>query len=266
MPTTRSTGEGDSSSSSHSNPSIAMKIPRFWKENPCLWFAQIEAQFELHRISNERTKYFIILADLDTEILSQVSDIVTSPPADAYNQIKQRLIEHFSVSEENRIKTLLTNLEIGDRKPSVLLREMKNLANGGVTDDFLRTMWMQRLSSQTQAILATSSGSLDNLAKMADKIGDIQVVRDVKISEVNSRTDISELKAQIESLTSTIRNMQSNRNRSRNRSRVSTANSSRNSSEEGICYYHRRFKERARKCRPPCSFVSNKSGNFQPVH
>ena len=68
-------------------------------------------------------------------------------------------------------------MEIGNKKPSVLLREMRNLANGNVTDDFLRTMWLQRLPTQTQAILATSSESLENLAKMADKIGDIQIPR-----------------------------------------------------------------------------------------
>lgn len=265
MPTTRSGGNaaaaGDSSQGAadtqNPNPTFAMKIPRFWKENPKLWFAQIEAQFELHRITNERTKYFIILADLDTEILSQVSDIVMNPPQDAYKQIKQRLIEHFSISEEHRIKTLLTNLEIGDKKPSALLREMKNLANGGVTDDFLRTMWLQRLPSQTQAILATSSEPLDNLVKMADKIGDIQVSRISNISEVYSLADVM---AQIENIKSAIRNLQ----KSRSRSRESTP--TRNTSAGGICYYHRRFKERARKCRSPCSFVSNSSENIQPGH
>ncbi|XP_065356297.1 uncharacterized protein LOC135950694 [Calliphora vicina] len=145
MPATRSTTEQSSASADVPNPaagdtptpnsSFAMKIPRFWKENPLLWFAQIEAQFALHHVTNERMKYFIILADLDAEVLSQVSDIVMNPP-NTYKQIKQRLIEHFSVSEEKRIKTLLTTVEIGDKKPSALLREMKGLANGGVTEDF----------------------------------------------------------------------------------------------------------------------------------
>ncbi|XP_037822778.1 uncharacterized protein LOC119611311 [Lucilia sericata] len=268
MPLTRSTAEQCSTSATGQNPtavdaptpnlSIAMKIPRFWKDNPVLWFAQIEAQFALHNVTNERTKYFIILADLDADVLSQVSDIVMNPPNDAYKQIKQRLIDHFSVSEENRIKTLLTNVEIGDKKPSALLREMKNLANGGVTEDFLRTMWLQRLPSQTQAILATSSETLDNLVKMADKIGDIQIPRNANVAEITSASELSEIKAQIQSINTALRNLNTSR---RSRSRGSHGSSSRNSSSGKICYYHRKFKNRARKCRPPCSFVSNQSEN-----
>lgn len=273
MPTTRSTTEQSSTSSDTQNPaagdartqnlSVVIKIPRFWKENPLLWFAQVEAQFVLHHVTNERTKYFIILADLDAEILSQVSDIVMNPPTDAYKQIKQRLIDHFSVSEEKRIQTLLTNVEIGDKKPSVLLREMRTLANGGVTEDFLRNMWLQRLPSQTQAILATSSESIDNLVKMADKIGDIQIPRNTYMSEVTHTSELSEIKAQILSINDALRELKTSR---RSRSRGSHRSSSRNSSSGKICYYHQRFKSKARKCRLPCSFVDNQSENLQPGH
>ena len=58
-------------------------------------------------------------------------------------------------------------------------------------------MWLQRLPAQTQAILATSSEPLDNLVKMADKIGDIQVPRIANISEISPVNDLSEIKAQI---------------------------------------------------------------------
>lgn len=254
---------GNARNTSTANPTIAVKVPRFWKENPSLWFAQIEAQFELHQISNERTKYFIIIADLDHEILNQVSDIVTNPPFDAYKKIKERLVEIYSITEDQRIQTLLTNMQIGDTKPSSLLRQMKSLANGGVTDDFLRNMWLQRLPPQTQAILATSSEPLESLAKMADKIGDIQAPTNSNISEVYSLKDISN---QIEVINSKIRKLQDNRDRSRNKSRgrYEESPSSRSASENGFCYYHRRFKERARKCRSPCSFVYRSSENLQP--
>ncbi|XP_046807526.1 uncharacterized protein LOC124420041 [Lucilia cuprina] len=138
---------------------VNLRIPRFWKENPAIWFAQLDAQFENHNVVNESSKYFAALP----EVLSQVTDIILQQPRDAYSKIKQRLIDHFSISEENRIKTLLKELPIGDKKPSFLLREIRNLANDGVKDEFLRTMWIQRLPTQAQAILATSSEPLDIL-------------------------------------------------------------------------------------------------------
>ncbi|GFT73623.1 hypothetical protein TNCV_3096481 [Trichonephila clavipes] len=58
--------------------------------------------------------------------LSYVSDIVLSPPnSDKYHTLSQRLITQFSDSETQKIKKLLTDLQLGDEKPSHLLRKMK---------------------------------------------------------------------------------------------------------------------------------------------
>lgn len=74
-----------------------------------------------------------------------VCDIILKRPVDVYTQLKKRLIEHFSVIGERRINQLLNRLDIGDKKSCMLLRDMRNLANDDVTDEVLRTMWIQRL-------------------------------------------------------------------------------------------------------------------------
>ncbi|XP_075163295.1 uncharacterized protein LOC142235932 [Haematobia irritans] len=249
---------GDGASAAQ-QPSHAIKIPRFWREHPLLWFAQVEAQFALYRIGDERTKYHILVAELDTELLTHVSDIVLNPPNDVYSQIKNRLIEHFSVSEENRIKRLLNNMEIGQKKPSLLLREMRSLSNGGVTEDFLRTMWMQRLPSHSQAILSTSTESLDNLAKMADKIADISTSGSVSEITQGKTFDFTSMCKQIEMLTLSVEEIQ--KRLSRNSSRGRSRSKKRDMSQHEVCYYHRRFGKHAKKCRKPCSFNLSQSEN-----
>lgn len=241
---------------------VNLRIPRFWKENPAVWFAQLEAQFENFNIVTERSKYFAVLPELDPELLTQVSDIVLERPDDAYTRIKQRLIDHFSISEEKRIKRLLNEMPIGDKKPSSLLREMRNLANGGVNDEFLRTMWLQRLSSQTQAILATSTETLDNLAAMADKIGDISSASTGNISAIQERTEIIELRQQIAALTTAIQQLQTTRNRESRSSSRKRQQRFRSSSEQ-VCYYHKKFGSNARCCRQPCSYNCTSSENSQ---
>lgn len=59
---------------------VAIKMPPFWKTDPSIWFAQVEAQFDLSGITNETTKYNHIVSAVDTDILSQVSDIIQKPP------------------------------------------------------------------------------------------------------------------------------------------------------------------------------------------
>ncbi|GFY42299.1 uncharacterized protein TNIN_214911 [Trichonephila inaurata madagascariensis] len=61
-------------------------------------------------------------------------------------------------------------MELGDRRPSDLLRQMKSLAGSSISDELIKSLWLQRLPQQTQAIFSTSKDTLNNIAEMADKI------------------------------------------------------------------------------------------------
>ncbi|XP_071043040.1 uncharacterized protein [Parasteatoda tepidariorum] len=118
--------------------------------------------------------YYSVIAALNSEVLTYVSDIVLSPPEqDKYNILKARLISEFSDSEQKRIKALLSELTLGDDKPSHLLRKMRNLAGRKLSYDFLKTLWLQRLPQSAQAIISISEGNLDKLSVMVDKILEI---------------------------------------------------------------------------------------------
>ncbi|GFV19008.1 uncharacterized protein TNCV_4758931 [Trichonephila clavipes] len=125
-------------------------------------------------ISSDDTKYSALVANLDAETLSYVSDIVLSPPnSDKYHTLSQRLITQFSDSETQKIKKLLTDLQLGDEKPSHLLRKMKELSNGQLQDDFLQSLWLQRMPPHIQTVLSASSQPLDKLAIIADKVSEV---------------------------------------------------------------------------------------------
>ncbi|GFX84327.1 uncharacterized protein TNCV_4134381 [Trichonephila clavipes] len=120
------------------------------------------------------TKYSALVANLDAETLSYVSDIVLSPPnSDKYHTLSQRLITQFSDSETQKIKKLLTDLQLGDEKPSHLLRKMKELSNGQLQDDFLQSLWLQRMPPHIQTVLSASSEPLDKHAIIADKVSEV---------------------------------------------------------------------------------------------
>ncbi|KAK4874635.1 hypothetical protein RN001_013995 [Aquatica leii] len=56
-----------------------------------------------------------------------------------------RFIAEFEESEGQKVNKLLTELELDDKNPSQLLREMRSLAGTQVNDDFLRTIFILRL-------------------------------------------------------------------------------------------------------------------------
>ncbi|GFW98536.1 uncharacterized protein TNCV_2769671 [Trichonephila clavipes] len=90
---------------------IALRLPLFWKSNVRLWIAQCDQALTFSGISSDDSKYSALVANLDAETLSYVSDIVLSPPnSNKYHIFSQRLIAQFSDSETQNIKKLLTAL------------------------------------------------------------------------------------------------------------------------------------------------------------
>ncbi|GFQ90223.1 uncharacterized protein TNCT_36671 [Trichonephila clavata] len=169
---------------------IVVKLPPIWTNNIKLWFVQAESNFALSAITNDQTKYNNIIAAIDPETLSSVSDILFKPPVtNKYNELKERLIAEFSDSANKQIRKLLSELQLGDDKPSHLLRKMRVLASGAsLNDDFLKTLWLQRLPSEMQSILSVSSETLENLAKLADKIAEVRTDPFLNVSVMDKST------------------------------------------------------------------------------
>ncbi|GFW76109.1 uncharacterized protein TNCV_2057561 [Trichonephila clavipes] len=135
---------------------------------------QAECKRQTAHLVDDDTKYSALVANLDAETLSYVSDIVLSlPNSDKYHTLSQRLITQFTDSETQKIKKLLTDLQLGDEKPSHLLRKMKELSNGQLQDDFLQSLWIQRMPPHIQTVLSASSEPLDKLAIIADKVSEV---------------------------------------------------------------------------------------------
>ncbi|GFS89437.1 integrase catalytic domain-containing protein [Nephila pilipes] len=150
---------------------VAVKPPIFWRNKPKLWFLQLEAQFANSGISQDATKYNIVVASLDENVLDFVVDILSNPPENGkYNTLKKALLNRLTDTEESSLKKLLTDLELGDKRASDLLRQMKSLAGNSISDEIIKSLWLQRLPQQTQAILSISNDTLDKIAEMADKI------------------------------------------------------------------------------------------------
>lgn len=249
---------------------IQLKVPPFWKKNPQLWFHQLEAQFTTSNITTELTKFNHIIGVIESDILEHVSDIVLTPPAaDPYKTLKERLIKQFAATDSQKIKTLLEELTLGDSKPSDLLRKMRELAGNKVQDEFLRTLWLQRLPTTIHTVLATNAEELDQLAVLADAMFEVTQASSSSIREVNSTSNYSmddllnvvyKLEGKIESLSKDFRASKKS-TRQKTRSRSSTPARASSVSRIKLCFYHKRFGKKARRCKKPCGWVNSKSGN-----
>lgn len=246
---------------------VAVKPPPFWKSDPALWFLQLDAQFKLGNISADETQFYAAISALDSEVLQSVRDIVLNPPAERkYDALRGKLIAVYAESETVRLNRLLQHLSLGDLRPSQLLAQMKDLSAGNFKDNVLQSLWLSRLPTSTQAILAASSEPLSKLAEMADKIHELALPQVHQVQAPAQPSGLEALQLQIEALTRKIEALSAEQQRCRSSSRgrggSRQRSKSRNRFEDppaGVCFYHHNFKNRARKCKQPCNF--NSSGN-----
>lgn len=234
---------------------VALKPPPFWKGDPSIWFAQIEAQFSLSGITNETTKYYHVISAIDTEILTQVADIIQKPLQEGrYGLLKARLIDLYTDSNEKKLRKLLSEIELGDKKPSTLLNEMQRLGGTSLSAELLKSLWLQHLPVTTQSCLAVANGSIEELAKLADKVSEIGQSRMVATVTNDTTTEllktlikeVSELKLERQSRSESRHSRSNSRSRSRSKFRPWEQ------AKEGMCFYHTNFKHKAKKCVEPC--------------
>lgn len=265
---------------------ISLKLSPFWTSCPRAWFVQTETQFNLRNILQDRTKFDHVVTALSQDVIMSVLDVIENPPAtNMYKHLKDKLIERHTLTEERRLEALLSNTEMGDRKPSEFYRFMETMA--GPSDkfnrDLLLKLWQRRLPTNINiALMSTGKTDTSEILTIADKIWDaafsinsISAVNTVVAAPSHSvqpqpSTSTAAVQMQTEAITSlvsalnemTVRlsNLERNvnaihreprgrfENRSRSRSRFRNQSGSRN------CWYHRKFADNAIKCVPPCDF------------
>lgn len=232
----------------------------------------------MHRITSDKSRYNAVVAAIESTVLHQVSDLVLNPPAtDRYASLKARLLDVFAETEQRRLNKLLGEFEFGDQKPSFILREMRNLAGTSINGEILKTLWLQRLPTNIQAILSVSSEDLDHLVIMADQI--FETTSGTEMHKVSVRSNDTLFKSQISELTRQISELRSafsdrgnsnnayrhspNQSRSRSRSKTPNRYHKRESSTNSKLYWnHHKWGNQAKSCTGPCDFNSKPhSGN-----
>ena len=133
---------------------VSLKLTTFWTAQPRTWFMQAEAQFNLRRITVDDTMYYHVLAVLDQDIASRLLDLISNPPAEnKYVALKQRLLETFDLTEQERAASLLHIRTLGDSKHSALMDQMLGLMGDHPPCFLFRQLFLERMPEDIRAQL-----------------------------------------------------------------------------------------------------------------
>lgn len=262
-----------------------IRAPPIWSGDPELWFIGLETQFEADGTTNDNVKYKVVCQNMDRSHMSLVREILAKPPASGrYDLLKNALIQRIGDSAKKRAREFLWHEQMGDRTPSQFYRDLRSLATPETADEYVRAIWESRLPLHIQNILASSEDpDIERLTRIADRIHEnqpepehvaaISAYRSMAASNPPAigagprdpfaitikelRDDMKSIRAEINALR--IRDRRRPRSRSLSRTRYRRRSSSRDTPrQDGLCYYHATYRERARNCRTPCRW---KTGN-----
>ncbi|XP_014207529.1 uncharacterized protein LOC106638695 [Copidosoma floridanum] len=243
------------------------KIPRFWAEAPAAWVAQAEVILQASGTTDDSQKYIALVSALTGPAVSELSDIIANPPTtNRFKAIKDAILSRFQDSADAQLRKLFGQLQLADLKPSQLLRQMKGLAAGKVSDEILKVRWLDLLPPQVNSILRImKAATLDELSDMADELaGSLPGVNAVSTPPAPATApvhhagpslaqEVAEIRKLLNQLLSE-KQQQPARNRSRSRSRGRNNQQADPVAHPDWCWFHQRFGADARNCRAPCSF------------
>lgn len=258
-----------------STSAVAVKLPQFWPHNAPLWFAQAEAQFALTNVTASLTKYYYTISAISDSVGIDIDDLLDPTGDSPYEVLKTRLLERFTATADDKFRFLIDASGIGEQQPSQLLRQMRRMATGVVDPQsaLFRQLFLQRLPSNVQLILkAMPTATVDELAKVADNLLPFSQTMNAVVHPEASResSELEMLRAEVAALREQFRTLivssptrRSRQSPGRSSTRSVANRQRRNSpahlSPTALCYFHRTFGERARRCRPPCDFQGNES-------
>ncbi|VDK41484.1 unnamed protein product [Dibothriocephalus latus] len=231
-------------------------LPTYWLSDIALWLRTLESRFALRLIAKEETKFHYLVAALPLEIATDLRDIIDSPLTETpYTTLKEALI-----SRE----------DLGDRKPTQLLRRLEQLAEGQQLDGTMfKQLFFQRLPSSVQAILAPKipSSSVQTLTETADRI--LEYFQPPVLVNVSTRAvttpSMADVVRRLDALTLEVAQLRATRvYNPRSTSTICRPGSPtpNQTSTDGLCWYRHNYGPNARHCRSPCRHKKSASENF----
>ena len=158
---------------------VSVKLPPFWPEKARFWFTIVEANFVTSRITDEKTKFYHVVRQLDSDTAGRLMDIIENPPdTDSFKALKKRLLESFELNDRERASRIIDWPGLGDRKPSQCLEDMIQIMPSGTKDlgILFKEHFLRLLSADVRSLLAQSTNmkastveSMRLLAKEADE-------------------------------------------------------------------------------------------------
>ncbi len=233
-----------------------LRIPDFYIAKPRLWFIQLEAQFDLANILDDRSRFFHVIASLPAEVASRIDFLIENPPdLNKYQALKEALLSAYEKSPLELCSQALTMASLGDRAPSQLMSDLIDLIprnhKTGICP-FVIALFIEKLPADIRLCLNIENvSSYEILANQADAL----MARRLKSNNINHVQNFENVSNDEEMLE--INNVNRNFNKKKFDFKKKSTSSTSKDDQNKKCWYHEKFGSNATKCVKPCVFFQD---------
>lgn len=228
------------------------KLPSYVAADPLTWFRAVEACFHVHGVRRDADKAALVIAALPAKQLQQLSSVIASTSSDQYDTLKRRLISTDAPTfQENWERCMsLPPLRAGE-KPTDLYAALTSWLRDDQDPDnpWLRATFISKMPEELRImLLAYPLCTLQELSVFADSIA-LSSKRRPPLQVFSMAVD-SEGGGASPALPASpapppVFGVKTSRPASKQDSRPPQVSS--------VCWYHQRFGDNAKTCKPGCS-------------
>lgn len=148
---------------------ITVKPPAFDETAVQRWFAVIESQFTISRITNNNTKFHHVIANIPVSVTRKLSDHIMT--CNDYDELKEALINLYSRSNIELFDQFLSQMHLSS-KPTALLQDIRSIARQlNLDEHMIKIKFLKSLPENIRPCLVSNhEQSLDELARSAEAI------------------------------------------------------------------------------------------------
>lgn len=148
---------------------VSVKPPPFMETAVKGWFAILDAQFHLARITSDETKFYHVLSSLPPDTIAHLPQEILIRKN--FGSLQEAVTDMYEKTKPELFERLISKARLTGR-PSLFLSELREIADKvGVGDDLIRHKFVQSLPTGIAAALASQRElSLSQLGKLADEL------------------------------------------------------------------------------------------------
>ncbi len=221
-------------------------LPMLIRDRPLDWFALIEFQLTIRKITKPVDKFSAIVNSLPTDVQANLADIfrkINELP-DPFQTVKDRLCHAFVRSPFDLCNEIIHHPPLGSDKPSALFEKMiLFLPEDEPQGHLFKTHFLNRLPATIrQHLLHQKFDTIREMANFADTIFDMD-----KANHISAASKPFQPR-------SPSPRRKTNRSPSPHRRRGQTPRRNDAPDHSDLCYFHQKFGTQANNCTHPCKF------------